>query len=328
MKSPVGLVLVLLIFLSGCSSSHEFATRAPESPAESAKTANVPERAGAAARTATSTSSEMIVSQNANYQQVSLSQVDVSASAAEAADRKIIRNGNLTIEVNSTSEAQQKVTSIAEANGGFVVTSEAKQRESAEPERRTLDIKLVVRVPAERFGAALEAIHGLANTLKEENVTGQDVTEEFIDLEARIRTQKALEVQFLEIMKQARKVEDALEVQRQIADVRTDIEKLEGRKRFLENRSSLSTITVNIQAPKMIAVNTTGFGRSLRDAVSEGVDVGSAILLGLVRFVIVMVPVSIFLLLPLGLLFRYFVRRAQRMRLAASLMDPAPAAGD
>jgi len=50
--------------------------------------------------------------------------------------------------------------------------------------------------------------------------------------------------------------------------------------------------------------------------------------LGLVRFVIVMVPVSIFLLLPLGLLFRYFVRRAQRMRLAASLMDPAPAAGD
>jgi len=270
----------------------------------------------------------MIVSQNANYQQVSLSQVDVSASAAEAADRKIIRNGNLTIEVNSTSEAQQKVTSIAEANGGFVVTSEAKQRESAEPERRTLDIKLVVRVPAERFGAALEAIHGLANTLKEENVTGQDVTEEFIDLEARIRTQKALEVQFLEIMKQARKVEDALEVQRQIADVRTDIEKLEGRKRFLENRSSLSTITVNIEAPKMIAVNTTGFGRSLRDAVSEGVDVGSAILLGLVRFVIVMVPVSIFLLLPLGLLFRYFVRRAQRMRLAASLMDPAPAAGD
>jgi len=220
------------------------------------------------------------------------------------------------------------VTSIAEANGGFVVTSEAKQRESAEPERRTLDIKLVVRVPAERFGAALEAIHGLANTLKEENVTGQDVTEEFIDLEARIRTQKALEVQFLEIMKQARKVEDALEVQRQIADVRTDIEKLEGRKRFLENRSSLSTITVNIEAPKMIAVNTTGFGRSLRDAVSEGVDVGSAILLGLVRFVIVMVPVSIFLLLPLGLLFRYFVRRAQRMRLAASLMDPAPAAGD
>ena len=328
MKSPVGLVLVLLIFLSGCSSSHEFATSAPESTAESAKTADVPERAGAAARTATSTSSEMIVSQNANYQQVSLSQVDVSASAAEAADRKIIRNGNLTIEVNSTSEAQQKVTSIAEANGGFVVTSEAKQRESAEPERRTLDIKLVVRVPAERFGAALEAIHGLANTLKEENVTGQDVTEEFIDLEARIRTQKALEVQFLEIMKQARKVEDALEVQRQIADVRTDIEKLEGRKRFLENRSSLSTITVNIEAPKMIAVNTTGFGRSLRDAVSEGVDVGSAILLGLVRFVIVMIPVSIFLLLPLGLLFRYFVRRAQRMRLAASLMDPAPAAGD
>ena len=323
MRSPIALVLLLLMAFVGCdresgtsnlSASTDSSRSAPASVSEKAETTKT-----VAANTEAVVQARTSLA-NAGFQQVSLGQVDTAESAAEAADRKIIRNANLTMEVNSTSDTQHKVTSIAEAHGGFVVTSEAKQREDTDPAKRTLDIKLVVRIPADRFGTVLDQIRGLASTMREEAVTGTDVTEEFIDLEARIRTQRALELQFLEIMKQARKVEDALEVQRQIADVRTDIEKLEGRKRFLENRSSLSTITVNIEAPRStIKVNTTGFGRSLRDAVGEGVDVGSGILLFLVRFVIVMVPVTLFLLLPLGVIFRYFVRRAKRMRLAEAL---------
>ncbi len=312
MKSPIGLVLVLLMAFAGCSSAPEAG-----SPNLSASRAVSQPAAEIAVKR------ESVAGKTAEFKQVSLTEADTAASAAEAADRKIIRNANLTMEVKSTSDMQHKVTSIAESHGGFVVTSEAKAREDADPEKRTLDIKLVVRVPSERFGSALDQIRGLANTLREENVTGQDVTEEFIDLEARIRTQRALELQFLEIMKQARKVEDALEVQRQIADVRTDIEKLEGRKRFLENRASLSTIVVTLEGPRQIVVNTTTFGRSLREAVAEGVDLGSAILLFLVRFVIIMVPVTVFVLLPLGLLFRYFVRRAKRIHLAEALSTPS-----
>ena len=256
-------------------------------------------------------------------QKVSLTDVDKAESTAEAADRKIIRNADITLEVASTTEAQHGVTSIAESHGGFVVTSEAKQRENIEPAKRTLDIKLVVRIPATQFGAALNEIKKLAGNIPEANVTGQDVTEDFIDLEARIKTQKALELQFLEIMKDAREVADALEVQRQIADVRTDIEKLEGRKRFLENRSSLSTITVNIQAPKVITVSTTGFRSSLRDAVSDSVELASEMIVFFVRFVIVMLPVLVFVVLPSGLVLRYVMRRAKRMRLAEALATPS-----
>jgi hypothetical protein len=241
-----------------------------------------------------------------------------------ATDRKIIRNADLTIEVASPTETQSKVVSIAEAHGGFVVNSEAKQRDNGDATHRTLDIKLVVRIPENQFGAVLDKVRGLASNRNEEKVTGQDVTEEFIDLDARIKTQRALEAQFLQIMKQAGKIEDALEVQRQIAEVRTEIEKLEGRKRFLENRSSLSTITVNILAPKPITVNTSGFGRSVRDSISESVDVGTEIVLFFVRFVIVMIPITLLLLLPGGLLLRYFIRRARRMRLAAALAGPIP----
>jgi len=313
MKSPIGLVLFLLMAFAGCSSAREEGT----SNLSAANSVSQPVAEAGLVQ------SESVAGKSAEFKQVSLTEADTAASAAEAADRKIIRNASLTMEVKSTSDMQHKVTSIAESHGGFVVTSEAKQREDADPEKRTLDIKLVVRVPSERFGSALDQIRGLANTLREENVTGQDVTEEFIDLEARIRTQRALELQFLEIMKQARKVEDALEVQRQIADVRTDIEKLEGRKRFLENRASLSTIVVTLEGPRQIVVSTTTFGRSLREAVAEGVDLGSAILLFLVRFVIIMVPVTVFVLLPLGLLFRYFVRRAKRIQLAEALSTPS-----
>src|SRR5690348_14503233 len=66
-------------------------------------------------------------------------QLEQTVSLESAVDRKIIRDANLTIEVNSTTQAQQQVTSIAESNGGFVVTSEAKQRENADPARRSVD---------------------------------------------------------------------------------------------------------------------------------------------------------------------------------------------
>ena len=254
------------------------------------------------------------------FKKVSLADTEQASEAAAAIDRKIIRNADLTLEVPSTTDTQQKIVSIAEAHGGFVVTSEAKQRDSQEPAQRTLDIKLVVRIPENHFGAALDQIRALASNVPEAKITGQDVTEEFIDLEARIKTQIALEQQFLQIMKQAHKVEDALEVQRQIADVRTEIEKLQGRKHFLENRSSLSTITINIVTPRpMVVVPTSGFRHSVGEAISESFDVGTAIVLFLVRFAIVMIPVGVLVLLPLGLLLRYVIRRAKRMRLAHAL---------
>lgn len=274
--------------------------------------------------TAQKAAAPLEAAESVKVEKASLSDDERAIEISAAADRKIIRNAELTMEVASTTETQHRVVSIAEAHGGFVVTSEAKQKENAEPAKRTLDIKLVVRVPSQQFGAVLDKIRGLASNLNQENVTGQDVTEEFIDLEARIKTQRALEAQFLQIMKQASKVDDALEVQRQIADVRTDIERLEGRKRFLENRASLSTITVNLQSAKpMVVVSSTGFGRGVHNAVSDSVELGSEIVLLLVRFVIMMIPISVLLLLPIGLILRYFIRRAKRMRLAEALSTAA-----
>lgn len=315
MKSPVIPLIALLVFSVSCSGSRLAEMRSYDATNQTATARSATEPAKDSEQAKSFTDTPM--------QKVSLNEIDKAELTNEAADRKIIRNAEISMEVASTTDAQHRVASIAESHGGFVVTSEAKQRENIDPSKRTLDIKLVVRVPASRFGVALDEIKQLAENLPAENVTGQDVTEDFIDLEARIKTQKALELQFLEIMKQARKVNDALEIQRQISEVRTDIEKLEGRKRFLENRSSLSTITVNIGAPKMITVNPTGFGRTIRDAVSESLELASGMFIFAIRTVIVMMPILVFVILPAGLVIRYLVRRANRVRLAQTLSVPA-----
>jgi len=307
MKSPIILLVALLSFSLSCSSAHRMSLADNQVVAQRQAVAAEPVKDHFGDQT----------------EKASLTQLDKSSEAAEAADRKIIRNAEITIEVLSTTDAQHQVTSIAETHGGFIVTSESKQRESSDPAQRTLDIKLVVRVPSNQFGRAFDEIKKLAGNTPSENVTSQDVTEDFIDLEARIKTQKALEVQFLEIMRQANKISDALEVQRQIAEVRTDIEKLEGRKRFLENRSSLSTINVNIQTPKpVIAVTETGFRQSLREALSDSISLASDMVLFFARFVIMMVPVTLFVLLPSALMIRYLLRRAKRIRLAQALVAP------
>jgi hypothetical protein len=109
MKSPIILVLILLSFSLSCSRQGDMARQAVEVKPENAA-APAPENNGA------------------HQQKVSLSDVDKAESTAEAFDRKIIRNADITIEVDSTTETQHRITSIAEQHCGFVVTSDAKQR--------------------------------------------------------------------------------------------------------------------------------------------------------------------------------------------------------
>jgi hypothetical protein len=170
-----------------------------------------------------------------------------------------------------------------------------------------------MRVPAEKFGTAMEALRTAGTRVEREKATGQDVTEEYIDLEARIRTKQALEAQFLEIMKQAHTVSDALEVQRQISDVRGEIEQLEGRRRFLENQSSLSTINVTIHTPAAVVTTTgTTFGDQIKRAFGDSIDTASAIVIGFIRLLGVGIPVFVLIILPIALVLRLLWRRAQR----------------
>lgn len=334
------LLTIALLALNGCGSKLESRSSEPgnggasySQPAAKEQTATSSNSQTATTANSNSAPDQSAVKSTADYKkassaqpQVSLEKTDAAKAADTAVERKIIRNANLMLESNAPADGQRKIASIAESHGGFVVTSESSQRVGEDQTKPLMSVTVVVRVPASEFSAALEEIRGVGTGVRQEKITGQDVTEEYIDLEARIRTKKALEAQFLEIMKQAHTVSDALEVQSQIAEVRGEIERLEGRRRYLENQSSLSTITVTLQAPTPL-VSTTGFFYNVKRAFGDGVDVAAEITLFLIRVVIALVPVALLVFLPLGLLLRFFLRRLRRTRLAKELArEPQTAA--
>jgi hypothetical protein len=313
MRLIITLLLAAALFLlGGCEVASKRATDRREAPASPVdKAASKPSPSQSSTENGRSALSQAIVTKLGSQEtQVSLEGAAAVQAASLAADRKIIRNAELTIETDTPTDNLRKITSIAEGQGGFVVTSEFKQNDGGPQTKPTQTVTVVARVPSSQFSEALAQIRAVGGRVIQEKVSGQDVSEEYLDLEARIRSKKALETQFLEIMKQAKKVSDALEVQSQLADVRTEIERLEGRRRFLENQSALSTITATLQMPApLVAATTTGFGYSIKQAFGDAVDTAASIILFLIQAVIVLIPVALLVVLPVWLVWRVLRRR-------------------
>ena len=246
--------------------------------------------------------------------QVSLNQAEQTQTAPVTVERKIIRNADLQLEASAPEESQAKITQISESKGGFVVESTQSSSDAKATRRDTVTMK--VRVPSAKFDEALGEIRQAASRVIVESVKGQDVTEAFIDIEARLRTQKALENQFLEIMKRSNSVADALNVQTEIAKVRGEIEKIEGRKRFLESQASLSTIEIKLQTPTAFSANAPGFFNRLGEALGNGFDAALGFILIFVTALIALLPFLLLIVLPIYLVIRYFLRKNRKRKTA------------
>ena len=171
------------------------------------------------------------------------------STASFASDAKVIRNGALTLVVGNPATAVNEVERIvAGIPGAFVATAEVRQAGDLQPTSLTL------RVPAEAFGQAMAALRGLAQEVLAEQTAARDVTEEYTDLDARLRNLKAAETQLLTLVEQADTVDDLLKVEKRLAEVRGEIELLQGRFNVLENRIALATIIVLLHAPPDISV--------------------------------------------------------------------------
>jgi hypothetical protein len=240
-----------------------------------------------------------------------LTQSDAPSEGA----RRIIHTAELSVETDAPDTAAAKLASLAGAKGGFVVSSDTARSSDADG-AETVTTTVVFRVRAESFDEALAAVRSLGTRVASEKITGQDVTEEYVDLEARIRAQRAVEEQYVAILHEAKTIPDVLAVQQKLGEVRTEIERAEGRRRLLENETRLSTITVHI-ARHIAAVDVSGpgFGRSIREAGHDAVAVAVAIINGAIRLVGVLLPVTLLVVAPIVFLVRLWLRRrARRIR--------------
>jgi len=283
--------------------------------AENQKTMNV--EAITASNTAAKPRAASTTTRQVLQTKVSLDQTRTALIDTAPTDRKIIRHADLNLEAESPEEIQHRITSIAETNGGFVVESQQSSTDNRSVKRDT--VTMSIRVPAQKFGDTLNEIRNAAQRVISETVKGDDVTEEFIDVEARLKAKKALEQQFVEIMRRAHSVDDALSVQYQLAEVRGDVERVEGRKRFLENQASLSTIKVRVQTAAAFSASASGVSNRFGQSFATGMSFALDFVLGLVTFLIAVLPIALIIGLPAFLVTRYFWRRQSRPKSVAEI---------
>jgi hypothetical protein len=233
--------------------------------------------------------------------------------------RKIIRSAELSLEVESPARAQSELTTIVEHLGGYVASSE-REIGAEEGERDLSRVNLVVRVPSDKLGNALTRLKELGRGAMNERLSSEDVTDEVIDLDARIENQTRLEAQLRTLLSQANSVEAALRVHKELASVRTEIDRLAGRRQFLEKEADFAKISLTLSALRpVLSVSLGEFGVSFRHALADSIAVGAALLFGGLRLLGVLLPLSLLLGLPawalVGLLRR---RQLRRQRLAAA----------
>jgi hypothetical protein len=174
-----------------------------------------------------------------------------------ATERMIVRTGNMSLVVADVAKAMEEITKLADSLEGYVVSSNSWR------EGDRLVGAIAIRVAAEQFDYAVGALRQMAVEVNSESTTSKDVTEEYVDLSARLHTLEASETQLLELMKQAGKVEDILEVQRELTTTRSEIEQTKGRMQYLEQTSATSLIEVQLQQQEL-DVRFTASKRTLK----------------------------------------------------------------
>ena len=226
-------------------------------------------------------------------------------SAVPQVGPQIVKTATLALGIahGSFDDKVGEAHAVAESFGGFVVQSFASQGSG----NRIAEGSLVLRIPAESYDAALSRLRGLGKVESLEE-SGQDVSKEFVDLNARIRQLRAVEAQLLQLLQQADDVPAALAVQSQLSQVQLDLEQARGRLQYLDNRVAFATISMSMH--ELVVLPPEGGGFSIVDAWARA---GTAFLtvVGWI-FVGIAVVAPVLVLLGLG----FLVGRELRKRLA------------
>ena len=226
-------------------------------------------------------------------------------SAVPQVGPQIVKTASLGLGIahGSFDDKVGEAHAVADSFGGFVVQSFASQGSG----NRIAEGSLVLRIPAESYDPALSRLRGLGKVESLEE-SGQDVSKEFVDLNARIRQLRAVEAQLLQLLEQANDVPAALAVQSQLSQVQLDLEQARGRLQYLDNRVAFATISMSMH--ELVVVSPKGGGFSIVDAWATA----GAAFLTVVGWIFIGIAVVAPVLVLLGL--GFLVGRELRKRLA------------
>jgi uncharacterized protein DUF4349 len=174
----------------------------------------------------------------------------VADSSGQILNRMVIRNAQLSVEVGDIEQALAQVRAVASREGGYVSASNTHFEKLNDQDRMVADLTLQVRGDA--LDSAMSELRALGKVTAETSGS-QDVTEEYVDLDSNLRNLQASETAILKLMDRATQIQDVLSLQRELTNVRAQIERIQGRKTYLERRTDMATITVSLRLPPVAA---------------------------------------------------------------------------
>ncbi|HJX39547.1 MAG TPA: DUF4349 domain-containing protein, partial [Anaerolineae bacterium] len=234
-------------------------------------------------------------------------------------DKMILRTASLTIVVKDTEEALEAIESLATQLGGYISDLQTWRLDDQ------LAGTVTLRIPAESFDQARERIKDLALEVEGENVSGQDVTEEYIDLEARLGNLEMAEEELRELLASAQEThkdaDSILAIYQEITNVRQQIEQIKGRMQYLENAAALATLTISLTPEEEEEpVVEPGWEplRQVREALRTLVNALKFLANVLIWVVLFFLPLAAILALPLVIVWLiWYLRRRRRRRAKA-----------
>ena len=235
---------------------------------------------------------------------------------ADLSERKIVKTGEITVEVPAVGAAVGELRAMALSLDGYVSDS----RTGGEDEAATVTL----RVPADRFDEALDRLHGMDGEVRAEATRDADVTSSIVDLEARIRNLQASEEQYRLLVQRAEKIDDVLAVQSRLDEVRGEIEQLTAQLTQLNGLAAMSTLTVTLapaSTPVEDATEAWDPGSTFGNAAAALVSAGQTVADAAIWLLIVGVPILVIVAIIVWL--------AMRLRpVAGRVARPAPAADE
>lgn len=166
---------------------------------------------------------------------------NAGGEALPTEERMIVRSGNMRLVVEDVTGARDEITQLAIKYNGYVVSSQISGEE------REMRGYISIRVPDDKFESVLAELRDLSVRVISESTDSQDVTEEYVDLQSRLKNAEATESQYLALLQKAENVEDILRIYERLSQVRSEIEQIKGRMQYLERTSSMSLISVRLE---------------------------------------------------------------------------------
>lgn len=166
--------------------------------------------------------------------------------------RKLIKNGNVVFETDDLEKTKNLVTSLVDKYKGYISSDTKNEYDNK------VNYFLNIRIPAQYFDSILSGISSQVSKFDTKEVRISDVTEQYLDVESRLKNKKELEKRYLDILQQAKSVKDILDVERELGKLREEIESTEGRLIYLKNQVSFATLSVSFY--KTLSVEDNFFG--------------------------------------------------------------------